>query len=272
MLATFLVWLNRFTRQEDIVVGTPVSNRERVELQSLMGYFLNTLPLRTRVSSQQSFRDILVQVRRTVLGGLEHADLPFEEIAELTGIKRDGFQTPVYQVAFVLVEQGMPVCQLGSASARAEEFHTGTSKHDLILNVIAEGEAWVCDLEYASDLYTADGAKRMAADWVELTRSIVADPDRSISGLRTQLDAMLSALSPTPNVLPLTPNQKVERPSVEELAGGGMAVRASYAAPRTELEGRLVEVWQGVLRQDESGSTTTFFMTCAGTRCWLSNW
>ncbi|MHB8974193.1 MAG: condensation domain-containing protein [Pirellulaceae bacterium] len=264
MLATFQVWLHRFTGEEDIVVGAPVSNREPAEVQSLMGCFLNTLPLRTRITGLQSFREILVQVAQTVLGALEHADLPFEEIATLPGIRRQGFQTPVYQVAFVLVEQGMPTCRLGPAHARAEELHTGTSKHDLILNILTESDVWVCDLEYAADLYTADGARWMAAQWAALVSAVAANLDEPTGGLTLPSDSTGPSQLAAVNPLPLPPSEIVELPAVARNANGSLTPGTPYTAPRTELEARLVSIWQDVLSYERVGIHDNFFYDLRG--------
>ena len=139
MLATYQVWLHRYTGQDDLVVGTPVAHRDRAELQSLLGFFLNTLPIRTQLDATQSFRDVLARVRQTVLAGLEHGDLPFEQMVELAAEDRAAGQSPLYQVMFVLLEEGVAPWRLGPAAAQTLDIHTGTSKNDLVLSVTAEG-------------------------------------------------------------------------------------------------------------------------------------
>ncbi len=180
MLATYQVWLHRYTGQDDLVVGTPVAHRDRIELQSLLGFFLNTLPIRTQLNGDLSFRDVLARVRQTVLAGLEHGDLPFEQMVELAAGGRNAGQSPLYQVMFVLLEEGVAPWRFGPAAAQSLDVHTGTSKNDLVLSVTAEGDEWTCELEYASDLFGAATARRMATHWEELLRSIVADPDQAI--------------------------------------------------------------------------------------------
>ena len=180
MLATYQVWLHRYTGQDDLVVGTPVAHRDRIELQSLLGFFLNTLPIRTQLNGDLSFRDVLARVRQTVLAGLEHGDLPFEQMVELAAEGRAAGQSPLYQVMFVLLEEGVAPWRLGPAAAQTVDVHTGTSKNDLVLSVTAEGDEWTCELEYASDLFCTATARRMATHWEELLRSLVADPDQAI--------------------------------------------------------------------------------------------
>ncbi len=168
MLATYQVWLHRYTGQDDLIVGTPVAHRDRVELQSLLGFFLNTLPIRTQLNGDLSFRDVLARVRQTVLAGLEHGDLPFEQMVELAAGGRTAGQSPLYQVMFVLLEEGVAPWRLGPAAAQTLDVHTGTSKNDLVLSVTAEGDEWTCELEYASDLFSDATARRMATHWEEL--------------------------------------------------------------------------------------------------------
>ncbi len=183
MLAAFQVWLHRHTGQEDIIVGTPVANRARPEVQPLAGFFLNTLPVRTRLENGLKFRKLLGQVRETVRGALEHAELPFEQIVEMTARGRDGGQAPLFRTMFALVEEGLPGWKLGEAEGLPRPMHTGTSKSDLVLNITAEEEVWECQLEYAKDFFTAQNAGRMAARLEELLRSIISDPDGEIGRL-----------------------------------------------------------------------------------------
>ena len=183
MLGAFQVWLHRYTGQSDIIVGTPVANRKRAEVRSLVGFFLNTLPIRTRLEGGLSFRELLRQVQENVKGALAHADLPFEQIVELATPGREGSQTPLYQVMFVLTKNLAPEWSLDQVEARAVPEHTGTSKSDLTFTIYTENAAWEGEIEYASDLFTAQSVARMAVHFEELLRSIVAHPDEAVGRL-----------------------------------------------------------------------------------------
>ena len=106
MLAAFQVLLARYSGQDDIVVGTPVANRTRTELEGLIGCFVNTLVLRTQLSEQQTVRELLQQVRDVTLGAHAHQDLPFEKLLEALHIDRDQSRNPLFQV--MLLVQNAP--------------------------------------------------------------------------------------------------------------------------------------------------------------------
>jgi len=181
MLATYFVWLHRYTGQRDLVVGTPVAQRGRAEVQSVLGYFLNTLPIRAQVEATQTFRQVLREIWQRGLDDVEHGDLPFEQMVELAG---RGPHAPVFSTMFVLVEDGVEDRRLGSTDLRRVAVQTGTSKCDLILSVMADGTKWVCELEYAAELFALDRVELMAGHWLELLRSIVGNPDKPVGQLR----------------------------------------------------------------------------------------
>jgi amino acid adenylation domain-containing protein len=183
MLTTYQVWLHRYTGQQDLVVGTPFAHRDRPEVQSVIGFFLNTLPIRVQLDPNQSFRAVLDQVRSTVLSGLEHSDLPFEQIVQLAGQGHAGGNQPLYQAMFVLLERGITPWNAEGITTTPIPCHTGTSKCDLTLSILAEEGSWNCELEFATDLFTADTARRMAEHWTELLRSIVQAPDQSVGSM-----------------------------------------------------------------------------------------
>jgi len=183
VLAAFQVWLHRYTGRIDFTVGTPVTNRERSETQALLGCFLNTLPLRARLEGSHSFTEVIRHGRKTVLGALRHANLPFEQIVELFGKERQPGQQPLYQVMFVLVEEGLAPLHLDQAEGRLIPIKIRTSKTDLILDILAEGESLDCKLEYATDLFSANRASRMARHLTELFRSVAENPERPIGQL-----------------------------------------------------------------------------------------
>ena len=183
MLAAFHVWLHRYSGEMDLVVGTPVTNRLRPEIEPLVGFFLNTLPIRLKFDGNPDFRQVLGRVREPLLRAFSHADLPFEQIVEVAGTSRDAGHQPIDQVMFVLLEEGLSNCQLDQAKAWLLPVTTGTSKNDLTLSIEAVGDTWVCHFEYALDLFTADTAARMARHFAELLCSIVESPGLSISNL-----------------------------------------------------------------------------------------
>src|SRR5438046_5452041 len=183
LLAAFQVWLHRYTGQTDVIVGTPITNRERTEIQSLLGLFLNTLPIRVRLDGRSGFRQVLRQVRESLLGAFSHADLPFEQMVEMAVTERDAGYQPLCQVMFVLLEEGLPALKLDQAEARSLPVATRTSKNDLMLSIQAMDETWNCRFEYATDLFTAETTARMGCHLTELLRSITEDPEKSISEL-----------------------------------------------------------------------------------------
>src|SRR5205823_12283458 len=102
LLAAFEVLLYRYTSQEDLVVGTPIANRTRAELEGLIGFFTNTLAMRVDLSRDPTFRELLARVRETALGAYTHQDLPFEKLVEELQPQRSPSHSPVFQVMFVL--------------------------------------------------------------------------------------------------------------------------------------------------------------------------
>jgi amino acid adenylation domain-containing protein len=184
MLAACHVWLHRYSGQTDVVVGTPLAKRERSEVQALLGFFLNTLPIRVRLDGSSSFRAVLHQVRQSLFGAFRHADLPFEQMVELVVKEREPGQQPLYQVMFILLEEGLPSLHLDQAQSRPVPMGTGTSKNDLTLNIEAAAESWDCKFEYATDLFNAETIARMARHFAELLRSLTDDPGQPISRLQ----------------------------------------------------------------------------------------
>ena len=108
LLAAFQTLLHRYSGQDDIVVGSPVANRDRSEVEGLIGYFVNMLALRTDLSGDPSFRTLLRRVREVALGAYEHQDLPFEMVVEALQPPRDPSRTPLFQVMFVLQNNRLP--------------------------------------------------------------------------------------------------------------------------------------------------------------------
>ncbi len=180
--ASFVALLHRYTGQDDILVGTPISGRTHSEIENLIGYFLNTVVLRAQFSERMSFRALLQQVRERALGAYAHADMPLDRLVAEVSPERDASHSPLFQVMFVL-HNAEGVSEVSKVSGN-HEFSTGTSKFDLTL-VLSETPDGLGGLfEYSTDLFEAETIRRMSGHFRTLLEAIVSDPDLSISKLR----------------------------------------------------------------------------------------
>ncbi len=179
--ASFMTFLHRYTGQEDILVGTPISRRTHAETEHLIGYFLNTLILRGQFIEGRSFRSLLQQVRERALGAYAHADLPFKHLVTELAPARDPSRTPLFQTMFILHDPD-GVSEVAKASSD-HQLETATSKFDLTL-VLSQAEHGLEGLiEYSTDLFDAATIRRMSQHYGTLLTAIAQDPDRSISAL-----------------------------------------------------------------------------------------
>ncbi|PTL75059.1 condensation domain-containing protein, partial [Vitiosangium sp. GDMCC 1.1324] len=182
LLAAFHALLARYSGQTDIVVGSPISGRNRREVEGLIGFFVNTLALRIDGSEAASFRELLGRVRESCLGAYAHQDLPFEQLVDALQPARDMSRSPLFQVMFVL--QAMDPCaalKLPGVSASELVVESGVSRFDLMLSVRELSEGWLCIWEYSSDLFDAETVERMAAHYVRLLEGAVAEPEQRLS-------------------------------------------------------------------------------------------
>jgi amino acid adenylation domain-containing protein/FkbM family methyltransferase len=184
LLATFDVLLARYSRQADVVVGSPIAGRNRVETEPLIGLFLNTLALRVDTASAWSWRDLLRQVREVTLAGYAHQELPFEKLVAELDLDRDLAHAPLFQTLLVFQNTPLaPPVDLPGLALHLLDVGTGTAKFDLILNLeeTAEGLAgwWL----YSSDLFDASTVARMRKHFEVLIEGILTDPGQSLADL-----------------------------------------------------------------------------------------
>ena len=183
LLAAFQVLLARYSGQTDIVVGSPIANRTRAEVEPLIGFFVNTLALRTDLSENPSFREVLQRVRTTTLGAYAHQDLPFEMLVDDLQVDRRLNASPLFQVEFVLQNAPWAASAWETLTARYRSRETGTTKFDLSLMMGEfEGTLWGT-LEYATDLFDAATIERLASHFEVLLTSVLRDPAARISTL-----------------------------------------------------------------------------------------
>jgi amino acid adenylation domain-containing protein len=181
LLAVLQILLNRYTGQEDILIGTPVANRNRKELEGLIGYFLNMLVLRGKVSGDPTFRELLHAARQTTLDALAHQDVPLDQVIDI--LQREGTNTPRFQVLFVLQNAPMPTPSMAGINVQEWEVDSGTSRFDLTLSLTETPEGLKGRIEYATDLFDADRIERLDGHFRTLIEQVVAKPDARLSEL-----------------------------------------------------------------------------------------
>ncbi|MDB5327857.1 MAG: non-ribosomal peptide synthetase [Phycisphaerales bacterium] len=182
-LALFDLLLARWSRQQDIVVGVPVTSRQRPEDQELIGYLLNTLPLRVSIPEKGTFRQLLASVRTATHGGLAHQSLPFEKIIEAVKPPRSLSHSPLFQVLFVLRTEGDGLLDLPGVQSTAIAGRNGGAKFDVSL-LMSESDAGITGvLEYNTDLFDRSTAESLAARYVELANRVCDEADASLEVL-----------------------------------------------------------------------------------------
>jgi amino acid adenylation domain-containing protein len=189
LLAGFATFLRRSTGQDDLILGSPISGRNRRELEGLMGVFINNLVLRIDASGDPSFQELLGRVRETALAAYAHQDLPFETLVDALGIGRDMSRTPIFQVLFV--EQSAPLhrLELPDLTLLPREIDLGTARFDLALSVAPVERGWLGTWKYSTDLLDATTPVRWAAQLENLLAAAAAEPDAPLSRLRWLSDA-----------------------------------------------------------------------------------
>jgi surfactin family lipopeptide synthetase A len=181
LAATFQTLLYRYTGQDDILIGTTTGGRKSSEAQKLIGFFLNTLVLRTNLSGNPTFRDLLGRVREVVLEAHAHQDLPFEYLVKELQPERNLGQNPLIQVMLSL-EPPLPVLPSGWTMTLTD-VKTNTSKFDLSLELDDRPEGLVGWFEYSTDLFNESTITRMLGHWQILLESIVVDPEQHLAEL-----------------------------------------------------------------------------------------
>ncbi|GAA6615935.1 amino acid adenylation domain-containing protein [Scytonema sp. NUACC26] len=191
LLAAFQILLYRYTNQEDIAVGSPIANRNRREIEGLIGFFVNSLILRTDLSGNPSFRSLLSQVKEVALGAYAHQDLPFEQLVEELHPERNLNQNPLFQVVFALQNTPMSALELPELTIAPIPFDSRTTRFDLEFHLWErnpENTLWVDNSEgisgfviYSTDLFEDATIARMLGHFQRLLENIVNNPQQRIA-------------------------------------------------------------------------------------------
>jgi amino acid adenylation domain-containing protein len=183
LLAAFEALLCRYAGLEDIVVGMPIAGRTRREIESTVGFFVNNLPVRVRVSRDLNFRELLGRVREAALSGYAHQDLPFEKLVEELAPIRDPSYPPLVQVTFALHNAPTSHLALPGLAVQPVYAESRASKFDLAFSLSESGEGLIGLLEYNQDLFDPDTIRRLAEYYRTVLDGVSADPDSLVRNL-----------------------------------------------------------------------------------------
>jgi amino acid adenylation domain-containing protein len=183
LLAVFDTLLYRYTRQEDIIVGSPAAYRDRTELEGIIGCVINALVLRVDASGNTTFQDLLVRVRERALAAYAHQDVPFERLVEELQPKRSTSHAPIFQVSFVLQNVFMPDYGLTALRVSPISIPPHAAKFDWILNIAERGDSLTGLLEYSTDMFDASTIARVVNHFGSLLQAVVDASQTRISDL-----------------------------------------------------------------------------------------
>ena len=189
LLAAFKALLQRYTGQDDIIVGAPIANRNRVEIENLIGFFVNTLVMRTEVSGNPSFLELLRRVRRVALEAYAHQDLPFEQLVEEVQPERSLSRNPLFQVMFQLENTPKEELPMAGVMLAPLEVERVATQFDLSLDVVDGQEGLVVVAEYSTDLFDEPTIEDFLRRWQMLLQGIAAAPEQRLSNLPLLSDA-----------------------------------------------------------------------------------
>jgi amino acid adenylation domain-containing protein len=243
MTAMLKVLLSRYAGQDDVVVGSPIAGRNRSELEGLIGFFINSLALRTDLSGDPTVLELIARVRETTLDAYAHQDLPFEKLVEELKVERSLSRHPVFQVSFSHQNAEMGLPESRTLRWWMHEGDTHSTKFDVTIGVSEVGGSLHGGVEYAADLFDAATIERMMEQWRVLMEGAVSQPTRRISELPRLLDA-------ADRHRILVEWNRTDAPVPAELAHEAFSRVAAENAGRTALvfEGR--EITFGALEAD----------------------
>ena len=236
LLATFGVLLSRYSGQDDIVVGTPFAGRNRTELESMVGYFINPLALRLDLSGDPTFSELIARTRETTLEAFANADVPYESVVRATNPQRDLSQTPVFQAMLVFHNPAWqterPKFEPTGIRCAEISHEKGWAKFDLLLGMSERTTGLNTTWEYSTELFKPSTIERMTEHFRALAESAGSSPDRRLSQLSMLSDAERAKVVHSWNA---HPEPLPQRESIKELFEEQVA--RTPAAPAVSFSG-----------------------------------
>ncbi|WP_252361619.1 amino acid adenylation domain-containing protein, partial [Paenibacillus terrae] len=181
LLSAYTAFLYKYTRQEDIIVGTPIAGRPHSDLEGLIGMFVGTLALRNYPSGEKTILDYLQEVKETALQAYEHQDYPFEELVAKLNMNRDMSRNPLFDTMFVLQNTEQSEREIAGLQFKPYAYENPSAKFDLTLLIAEQGEELVCSLEYASALFKRETVEQIANHFIQVIDAVVNAPEMKLS-------------------------------------------------------------------------------------------
>ncbi|MFT5756095.1 MAG: amino acid adenylation domain-containing protein [Alteromonadaceae bacterium] len=180
LISLFYIVLHRFSQQDDIVIGTSIANRNQIEVEGLIGFFVNILALRQKLTSKQRFVDLLMQIKQSTMEAHDYQDVPFEKIVDAVDKTRDLSKTPLFQVAFTMENTPEATLSLADLTISTIPLPTKSAKYDLTMNISCYGDNFSGDLEYSTDLFSKSAISTLLSSYLHLLDEVSLDPTQSI--------------------------------------------------------------------------------------------
>src|SRR5215213_889540 len=189
LLGAWAALLSRYSGEQDVIVGSPIANRTRAELEGLIGFFVNSLVLRTSFKGNPSFKELLAQVRETTLGAYAHQDLPFEKLVEMLQPERELSHNPLFQVSFALQNAPQEAVAVGGLQMSVVETARTTARFDLEFHLWEREQGLNGFIIYSTELFEAETIERLLKHYERLLTAVVAQPEQRVSEVKLLSEA-----------------------------------------------------------------------------------
>jgi amino acid adenylation domain-containing protein len=243
LLTAFAVQMHRYSGQNDIVVGSPVANRQDELLEGLIGFFANMLVMRVGVNPNASFSELLEEVRDLALETYRHQHIPFERLVEVLPLRRSLNRTPIFQVVFALQNASSETQGLKGLEVEEIGTETWSVRFDLEVHAIERSGKLEIVWIYNRDLFDRWRIEQMARHYEQLLAAAMQDPEKPVC----QLEMLSASEIEQLKIRGVTQTRKMER------------TRTLYVAPETPLEQMVASVWQEALGSECVGLDDNFF-------------
>ncbi|MBD0266253.1 MAG: AMP-dependent synthetase, partial [Tolypothrix sp. Co-bin9] len=184
LLAAFQVLLHWHTHEDEIIVGTDIANRNQAQTYPLIGFFVNQLVLRTNLSNNFTFIELLARVRQITTEAYTNQDVPFDKLIEVLNPERTLNRTPLFQVKLVLQNTPMPHVTLSDLAVSVTEVDNHTAKYDLLLNLTETEQSLTGWLEYSTDLFAVASITRLLSNFATLLQTVSVQPQLRLNDLK----------------------------------------------------------------------------------------